>query len=259
MAVKQVWMSQNTRKKSRYGLRTMGGILGIVMLALVLILAGTQLRFYMGWPSELFSVILCLGVTALMVVLAVRLGWRSADDATVFFLTQEDQLFVLDARFLADYGIGFPSYVSTIRKTEKFLHKLANSPDLPAQANEILRVEKIKENFTHYALVCQVRLPSQRVVRRTCFLAKRLENLQELLLQLERRESWQNSPELAQNRNPVYIFLSVLACGGFSALCVLSHPAVAQLPQGIYFPCLAAAFGTLCCGVWFAVRQHRGE
>ena len=35
MELKQVWMSRDTQKQSRYSLRTLGGILGIAMLALV--------------------------------------------------------------------------------------------------------------------------------------------------------------------------------------------------------------------------------
>ena len=67
------------------------------------------------------------------------------------------------------------------------------------------------------------------------------------------------SLELAENRKPLYILLSLLACSGFSLLCALSHPAVALLPQSVYFPCLGAAFAALCCTVWFVIRQLRGE
>ena len=55
------------------------------------------------------------------------------------------------------------------------------------------------------------------------------------------------------------ILISALVCVSFGALCVLSHPAVAQLPQGLYFPCLGAAFAALCVLVYLVVRQRRGE
>ena len=45
----------------------------------------------------------------------------------------------------------------------------------------------------------------------------------------------------------------------FCILCVLSHPAGAQLPHSLYFPCLGAAFAALCSAVWFGNRQGRGE
>ena len=70
MELKQVWMSRDTRKQSRYSLRTLGGILGIAMLALVLVLGGTALGFMLGWPMRLVSVGLWLGVTVLLVALA---------------------------------------------------------------------------------------------------------------------------------------------------------------------------------------------
>ena len=56
MELKQVWMSQDTRKQSRYSLRTLGGILGMVILALALVLGGTALGLMLGWPMRLVSV-----------------------------------------------------------------------------------------------------------------------------------------------------------------------------------------------------------
>ena len=71
MELKQVWMSRDTQNQSRYSLRTLGGILGIAMLALVLVLGGTTLGFMLGWPMRMVSVGLWLGVTVLLVVLAL--------------------------------------------------------------------------------------------------------------------------------------------------------------------------------------------
>lgn len=116
----------------------------------------------------------------------------------------------------------------------------------------------MKENPSDYALVCRVRHPNRRVIRRTYFLVKGMEDQELLLRQLERREQGAGV-EGAENRKPFYILLSGLICCGFGVLCVLSHPAVAQLPRSIYFPCLGAAFAALCCTVWFGIRQHRGE
>ncbi len=41
MELKKVWMSPDTKKKSKYGYRAVGGILGIVLL-MVLLTAGYQ-------------------------------------------------------------------------------------------------------------------------------------------------------------------------------------------------------------------------
>lgn len=259
MKVTQIWMSMDTQEKSRYGLRTLGGIFGIAVLALSLIGGGIVLGFSMGWPMQSFSLILCVGVTALAVVLAVRLGGRSVRDAAVFFLTEEDRLFVSDARNLTNYGKGLLSYAQGVLETQQFLRRLAQSPGVPAGADEILQVESIKENRSHTALICQVRRPNGRMARRAYFLDRNTENRELLLRQLERREGQGGAWEKTENRNPLWILLSLLVCCGFSVLCVLSHPAVEQLPQSIYFPCLGAAFAALCCVVWFGIRQHRGE
>ena len=132
-------------------------------------------------------------------------------------------------------------------------------PYLPAGADEVRKVERIKENGSHYVLSCQVRRPDGRMGKKTYFLIKGCRDEELLLRQLERRKIWAGALELAENRNPRFILLSALACAGFSALCVLSHPALARLPQEIYFPCLGAAFLSLGCLVYFVIRQRRGE
>lgn len=188
MAVKQRWMSRDTRRKSRYGLRLLGGVFGIALLALALVCGGVLLGFRMGWPPELFSVLLCLGVTALMVVLALRLGRRCAGDATMFFLTEEERLFAVDARDLAQAGGALLSQAAAGRNVQRHLRKLACLSEVPAQAEEILNVERIREHGSHYALHCRVRRLDCRVIRRTYVLAKSMEDQERLLRQLERRE-----------------------------------------------------------------------
>ena len=225
MELKQVWMSRDTQKQSRYSLRTLGGILGIAMLALVLTLGGTVLGFMNGWPMRIVSVGLWLGVTGQL----AGMGHSALDWAK-----------------------------GTVRVQQR-LREMARSPVLPAAAEEILRVEQIRENRTGYAVTCQLRRFDQTVTRRTCFVIRGLEDQETLLHLLELREGWSGSPELRENHTLHGLLLSVLAVGIAGVLCVLSHPAVGQLPVGIYYPCLAAAFGAVCGAVWFGVRQHRGE
>lgn len=259
MELKQVWMSRDTRKQSRYSLRTLGGILGIVMLALVLTLGGTALGFMLGWPMRLVSVGLWLGVTVLMVLLALRLGRNTVRDATLYFLTRDDRLFVADARQLAGMGHSALDWAKGTVRVQQRLREMARSPVLPAAAEEILRVEQIRENRTGYAVTCQLRRFDQTVTRRTCFVIRGLEDQETLLHLLELREGWSGSPELRENHTLHGLLLSILAAGVAGVLSVLSHPAVGQLPAVIYYPCLAAAFGAVCGAVWFGVRQHRGE
>ena len=257
--ITHIWMSPDTGRKSRYGQRALGGIAGIVALAMLILWGGTALALQLGWPVEQTALVLCLGVTALILLLAACLGRRSVGDATVFFLLEGDRLFAMDARQLVGQGRDILSQAAAAMQVQQLLRRVSQAPYLPAGADEILKVERIKENRSRCALVCQVRRPNQLVIRRTYFLAGDMEDRELLLRQLERREGWDSAPELRENRRPFYILLSGLACGGFVLLCVLSHPAVAQLPGDIYFPCLGAAFAALCCAVCFAVRQRRGE
>lgn len=185
MEVKDIWMSPDARRKSRYGLRTLGGIVGIAALAVGLVLGGTMLGFAMGWPAEHFSALLCAGVTGLVAALAVGLGRRARRERTVFFRTEKDRLFVLDAARLANYGGSILSFVEGTLNIQNYLQTLAQRPTLPAGAEEILRVERIRETSAHYVLTCQVCGPDQRAVRRTYLLVKGMEGQKSLLRQLE--------------------------------------------------------------------------
>ncbi len=86
MELKKVWMSSETRKKSRYGYRTVGKILGIVFLMTALLLIGTFLSLSLGLPQQSSSMILVLLASTLGIVLTARLGRRGMQDATIFFL-----------------------------------------------------------------------------------------------------------------------------------------------------------------------------
>lgn len=259
MNLKKVWMTPYTGKKSYYAWHSLGGILGIVVLMLALILVGTCLSFFFSWPRELFSLLLCIGVTALAVWLTLRLGQRSVQDDTVFLLTESDRLFVLQARRLSDHSHGVLGYAMGTWETQSFLRQLAKQPFVPAGADEVLNVNQIKETPRDYVIRCQVRHPNRHVVQRTYFLVKGCEDEDLLLHQLERREGWETALEPPQNRTPFAIFLSALVFVCFATLCVLSHPAMAKLPQAIYFPCLGAAFAAVCALVYLLVRQRRGE
>lgn len=259
MEIKQVWMSPQTARKSRYGWKMMAGVLGITLLAAALTVGGTLAALHTGRTDPLWTLALCLAVTALTVYLAVALGRRSAREATVFFLTGEGRLFVLDARMLVPQGRGLAGFAAGALGTQALLRELAARPSLPAAADEVLRVEHIRDNHTHQAVVCLLRRPNGGTVRRTCLVVNGIPDSDSLLWELERRQDWRGSLEPAPSRRPLWVLLSALACAGFGAVCALSHPAVGRLPGAVYFPCLGAAFAAFCVLVWQAVRCHRGE
>lgn len=113
------------RKKSQYGYRAVGGILGIVFLMTVLLFTGTFLSLSFGLPQQSFSMILVLFATALSIALAVRMGYRGMQDATIFFLTENDRLWVMDARGFQSWG-----WISGIR------YQLHGNPGVFTQAGE---------------------------------------------------------------------------------------------------------------------------
>lgn len=259
MELKKVWMSPETEKKSRYGYRAVGGVLGIVLLMTVLLLAGTMLSLSMGVPQKWFSSILIVVVTVIGIVLAAQMGRRGMQDAMIFFLTENDRLWIMDARGLSNHGNGFWGFAVGSMETQAFLRKQGKQPFLPKGADEIVKVWKIKENRTHYAIRCQARHPNKRVTRRTYFLVKGIQHEEILLKELERRKTWENTLEPVENRNPLYIILSGIIFTGCVILCVLSHPAFSKLPGEIYFPCLGASFVMLFPLLYYIIRQRRGE
>ena len=128
MTVKKIWMPPTSGRKNRYAVTTLGSILGIALLMLLLIAGGITLSFALSLPREVTAVVLCLGVTLLGVGLALRVGRRSVQEATVFFLTQDDKLYVLDARQFPYQDYRAAGYVANAAKTQQFLQNLAEKP-----------------------------------------------------------------------------------------------------------------------------------
>ena len=159
MEFKKVWMSPETGKRSQYGYRTVGGILGIVLLMTLLLFGGTFLSLSMGIEQKGFSLLLLLAVSGLGIGLAILMSRRSIQDATIFFLTEDDRLWVMDARSLSNHGEGFLGFAIGAMETQAFLRKQGSRPFLSNRADEIGKVLNIKENRSHYAVRCQVRPP----------------------------------------------------------------------------------------------------
>lgn len=259
MKVVKIWSSPEAGKRSHYAWYVLGGITGVVLLAMLLICGGVTLMFYNNWPRELFLLLLCIGVTALAVYLAACLGRRTVQEATVFFLTEGDQLFAMDARRLVHHGHSMLDFAIGTVQTQQFLRQIGSCEYPPAGADLVVKVERIRANRSHYAVVCRIQHPDRHIVWRTYFLMKGMEGEELLLRQLERRRSWDSALGASEDRSPLYILVSALVCAGLTALCVLSHPVIAKLPQVIYFPCLGATFIVFCCAIYLVIRYRREE
>lgn len=259
MKLKKIWMSSETKKKSHFFLGTAGVILGIALLSVLLILSGSILIEILGLSKKVFSLFLCIGVTIFGVYLALKTGQRSLQNTMVFFLTEEDRLFVLDVRTLVCCGNDFISYQKASGEIQTYLRRLSQKPFLPRNAHEIVKVNFIKENRNSYVLNCQIKYQESFIEEQTFFLVKGYEEEELLLYQLERRKTWENVLEPSTRKTPFYLLisgLSMVLCGG---VCVLSHPMVAKLPQEIYFPFLGLAYLFFSIFLCFIVRYRRGK
>ena len=190
MPLKKIWISKGPGEKNRYALSTLGGILGILVLLMVLIIGGTFLTLYLSLPKEAALGTLCIGV-----VLALGAGRRSLRESLVFFLTQDDRLYMLDSRTLVSYRRGVTGLASMALDTQKVLDRLAASPTLPPQALEILTVKKIRECPDFSRITCLIRRPTGETGRWEFCLPSGYPDEDLLRFQLERRQGFDSSLE----------------------------------------------------------------
>ena len=85
-----------------------------------------------------------------------------------------------------------------------------------------------------------------------------MDGAEELLNILDRKRRGEG-PEVRTSRWPAVTAVSGLVLAVFIGLCVFSHPAVGQLPEGIYFPSLGGGFIAFCVLVYALLKHRRGE
>lgn len=211
-----------------------------------------------GSSSKVFDFALCMGVTGLAVWLALRVGWRSVGQATVFFLAEDDKLYVVDARMLSDHGHGLMGYVAGAAQTQAFLRRLSEKPFLPAEADEIAKVGRIRENRAYYAIRCWVRRPGRRAAKHTYFLVKGYEDEQALLHQLERRKNREITQNHRKSEWVVSVYQHMAADWFWDSLC--AEPSrVWEIAAGDLFSVFGCAFVAFYFFVYFLIRIRRGE
>lgn len=256
----KVWMSKATKQNNHYALGAVASVLGIVLLGVLLVVGVSLGAGRLGISGQWVHLIACVAVAALLVFLAASSGQRAQRDATIFWCNDQDQLFVVDARNLVRYGrgaVGFAQGSWRVQRTlEAIKEALQNSRTIPG-AMEILKVVSIREHTKDCTLVCYVRHPSGKVRKHTVKMVRGYEEEVQLRMELERRKTW--AVELQKNYNPLGMVLCFGVLAGCIALCAMSHPAIGRLPEAIYFPCMGAAVCCFAGGLYFAIRQHRGE
>ncbi len=266
----KIWISENLKKKNHYTAGILLPLLFGLILVFCLIFGSILLGFALNLPMELLTFAVCIIATAFLIWAAAEAGRRSLRDALIFCQDRDGEIYVIDARKYISFQRGLPGFISMLFKTQKILNNLispggvlekylSQKESLRGLEPRILSVKKIKENRKSYSMICHVETPARRPSRQTYVFSKGYDREKELLHALELFCSRSIHAEVHENRNPAYIILSSVILVLFVVLCICSHPATALLPAGIYFPCLGAAFLSVCCPVWFAVRQHRGE
>lgn len=257
----KLWMSPLPKKKPFFPLSLTGKIIFIVLLSMLLILGGVFLLPLLPWPRQITSVVLCLAVTALDVILALRLGRTIQKDALIFILGEDNLLYVVQPAQLVyqRYGtLPFSRWVQAVQRQRELICQQVQEGKLPLHWQQILQVEGITERAKDYSLVCQVVYPDQTISPQTFLLPKEMEELRELLVLLEQMRSSEQGPEINQP-SPLPLFFSLLGLVACVALCILSHPAVGRLPQKIYFPCLGLCLLALFCFLYALIKRRRGE
>ena len=153
----------------------------------------------------------------------------------------------------AERGIlGFFSMAAHTQKTLRNLTQsgvlgryLSEKQSLVGLEPQILRVENLRERPEEYALVCRVRYPHGGEGKASYRLIRGLEDEAGLLRALESLREAEHLVEPRKNPQPARILASGVFLAALVALCALSHPAVGQLPDPLYFPCLGLSIVAL--------------
>lgn len=259
----RVWMSLQTKEKNHYVIRLIAGIAGIILLAFLLVFLCARIMIELDEYKEIVSLLMCIGVTGLIISFSVWLGRTLQRDAMIFYEDPTGRLYVSDVRQYIGYRRGIIGAVQMALLTQRELAGLKKQVERQGFCSdgmtEILKVDVMKEHSGSYSLVCRVKYGEKRTGRRTYILGKGYDNESQLLYVLERKKKWENSVEIEKSRKPIYIFFSFFVFCIFAVLCFCSHPYFEKLPQDIYFPSLGCAFAAFCCMIYFTVQYRRGE
>ena len=260
----KIWISQRAQKGG-YAVHLLARMAGILVLAVVLAVLGGIAPLVFGWPKELSMLLMVLGVTALVVALALALGRRSEADTMIYCRDDEGRLFAVDARSYVRQRAGGRNVMGAAVKTQRILANLtggvlqkymAQPQSLTGLAPQILASILDPEAA---AMVCAVRMPGGAEARQSYFVSAGMEDADELLHELEKLRSLESRLEPRDTRHTGALVVSAAAAPLLGAVCAASHPAVGLLDSALYFPCLGLAFAAVCVVVWFAVKRSRGE
>ena len=221
----RVWMSLQTKEKNHYVIRLIAGIAGIILLAFLLVFLCARIMIELDEYKEIVSLLMCIGVTGLIISFSVWLGRTLQRDAMIFYEDPTGRLYVSDVRQYIGYRRGIIGAVQMSLLTQRELAGLKKQVERQGGHSdgmtEILKVDVMKEHPGFYSLVCRVKHGEKRTGRRTYILGKGYDNESQLLYVLERKKKWENSVEIEKSRKPIYIFFA-FSCFVFLRYCVFA-------------------------------------
>lgn len=265
----KIWMSEITgQSENKYTVRMLLGMVGCVILTMFIAAVGTVVSIKLGENREVISLLTLLVGTLLVAWCALRIGKMSVRDTLIFCKDENDTMFVVNLRDQVKYRKGLAGYTAMAAKIERLQNQLNNDDTLKRKmqdgtigtmASEILAVKNIKEQKDGHSVVCMVKFPNGRTGIATYLVYHGYDQEDELLYHLERRLHKTVTGEVEKTSYPIRIAVSAVALIGVIALCVMSHPGVAVLPEVIYFPCFGLAYVPLCIMLYYIIKQRRGE
>ena len=172
----RVWMSLQTKEKNHYVIRLTAGMAGIILLAFLLIFLCARIIIELDEYKEIISLLMCAGMTGIIIFFAVWLGRVLQRDAMIFYEDPAGRLYVSDVRQYIGYRRGIIGAMQMALRTQKELAGLKKQAERQgfssAGMTEILKVDVMKEHPGSYSLVCQVKYGEKRTGRRTYILGK---------------------------------------------------------------------------------------
>ncbi|WP_294561368.1 hypothetical protein [uncultured Traorella sp.] len=257
----RVWMPPKLKNKNHYALVMPGSFMGIMILAFLLIIS-TVLIFQNSEYKPLILLLVCIGITILIIRLAFMLG-RYSKKNTLLFCMHQDHLYIIDASMHIRFHRGLSGYVhmavETYRRLEEIKEGIEKYDELPKEAIEIIKVDSLREWRHHYALVCRIKDAHEKIIRRTYLMMKGYEHEDELRMLLERKRTVSRTVEIKEDHSLFYIFVSMASLFLFIILCFFSHPSVQVLSERLYFPLLGCTFIALYITLYLIVKYRRGE
>lgn len=257
--MKKIWMTSQTQKRKHSASIGLWKSLFMVIFFITIFLF---LQFFLlkhGRSTQAVSTTLTLLAGMLLIGYAVRSGNRNLPHVYVFFLTEEHELFYVDARSQQRaHTDGVLGAMEIYAKADKMLQKIKSTNEIPKSARKILWVKSIRERQRDVSVVCRVQTQQGTNLDETLFVSYEVPDVQSLLLQLEARKR-ATGPEAQMDKNLFCMLISVVFLIGSGILCFLSHPYQAYLPDRLYYPSMAFTVIALCFVLYYFLKHHRGE